>query len=578
MWTKVSGPGDVQFDNPAAASTTVSFTLAGTYTLRLTANDGALSAFDEVDVLVRPDNQAPVAQDQQVTAIEDTSTPILLGGDDPDGDAVTFTLLTAPAHGTLTGSAPQLTYLPSPNYAGQDMFAFEVTDGQLTSNPATVTIQVQGVNDNPTAQIAASPLSGQVPLTVGFDGRGSSDPDGGIASYQWNFGDGTSTASTLSHQFTTPGTYVVTLMVADIQGATDTATVTITAADANQPPVVSAGSDRSVTLPSTAALDGTVTDPDLPVQPLSTTWSTVSGPGTVTFGNAAAVDTTAAFSVEGAYVLRLTAADGVVSVSDDVAVIVTAADAAFSATLEAETMPIKTTGGPVTGGWNIWSNGYVEGTVAFPADGEYTLQVMARGTPVASSWPLMEVRIDGQWVATIQVTTKDWAPYAVRSSISAGSRRIAVAFTNDAYAPPEDRNLYVDKVNVESFPMPPPLTLEAERMLVKTTGGPVTGGWNIWSNGYVEDSLQFPVTGMYKFDIVARGVYAGLQWSIMELRIDGKMVKTFTVDSTGWKTFTANLAVANGVHKVSVAFTNDYYKNGQDRNLYVDKLTIQSLP
>jgi hypothetical protein len=87
---------------------------------------------------------------------------------------------------------------------------------------------------------------------------------------------------------------------------------------------VSAGPDLAVTLPATAALDGTVSDDGLPSPPgtLTTTWSKVSGPGTVTFGNAAAVDTTASFSAPGTYVLRLTASDGELSTNDDATVTV----------------------------------------------------------------------------------------------------------------------------------------------------------------------------------------------------------------------------------------------------------------
>jgi hypothetical protein len=87
---------------------------------------------------------------------------------------------------------------------------------------------------------------------------------------------------------------------------------------------VDAGPNQSVTLPNSANLDGTVTDDDLPNPPttVTTTWSKVSGPGTVSFGNANAVNTTASFSKSGTYVLRLTASDSKLQASDDVTVTV----------------------------------------------------------------------------------------------------------------------------------------------------------------------------------------------------------------------------------------------------------------
>ncbi len=93
----------------------------------------------------------------------------------------------------------------------------------------------------------------------------------------------------------------------------------------NQAPVVSAGPDRAVVQPGSAALDGTVSDDGLPAPAaLTTTWSRESGPGTASFANPSAVDTTATFSTAGTYVLRLTAGDGQRTGFDDMVVVVQA--------------------------------------------------------------------------------------------------------------------------------------------------------------------------------------------------------------------------------------------------------------
>ncbi len=93
----------------------------------------------------------------------------------------------------------------------------------------------------------------------------------------------------------------------------------------NNNPTVDAGPDQEISLPTnTVNLDGTVTDDGLPDPPgaVTTTWSKVSGPGTVTFGDASAVDTTAAFSAAGSYVLQLQASDGALGASDTVTITV----------------------------------------------------------------------------------------------------------------------------------------------------------------------------------------------------------------------------------------------------------------
>ena len=92
----------------------------------------------------------------------------------------------------------------------------------------------------------------------------------------------------------------------------------------NTAPSVNAGNDQAITLPAAASLDGTVSDDGLPNPPaaVTVTWSMVSGPGTVTFGNANAVDTTATFSAAGTYVLQLQASDSALSSTDTVTITV----------------------------------------------------------------------------------------------------------------------------------------------------------------------------------------------------------------------------------------------------------------
>lgn len=75
------------------------------------------------------------------------------------------------------------------------------------------------VNNGPTAVFTFSPQSGHAPLDVAFDASGSSDPDGTIASYNWNFGDGgTGSGAHLSHRFVNAGQYTVNLTVTDNDG------------------------------------------------------------------------------------------------------------------------------------------------------------------------------------------------------------------------------------------------------------------------------------------------------------------------------------------------------------------------
>src|SRR5207244_7790085 len=96
---------------------TVTYTPAANYngpdSFTFKANDGTVdSAIATVAVTVTPVNDAPVATAQSVTTNQDTAKAISLTASDVDGDTLTYVVVTAPTHGTLSGTAPNLTYTP----------------------------------------------------------------------------------------------------------------------------------------------------------------------------------------------------------------------------------------------------------------------------------------------------------------------------------------------------------------------------------------------------------------------------------------------------------------------------------
>jgi hypothetical protein len=98
-------------------------------------------------------------------------------------------------------------------------------------------------NAPPTAVARAQPSSVAIGQAVAFDGSGSSDPDGTIASFAWDFGDGArATTATASHAYATAGSFVARLTVTDNSGNTGTATATVSVADATAPSVAITGS------------------------------------------------------------------------------------------------------------------------------------------------------------------------------------------------------------------------------------------------------------------------------------------------------------------------------------------------
>ncbi|MHA7629366.1 Ig-like domain-containing protein [Corallococcus sp. M7] len=129
-----------------------------------------------VSLTVRAVNIAPVAHAQSATLGEDTARPLTLSGSDADGDVLTYTIVTGPAHGALSGTPPEVTYSPTPNFHGEDSFTFIVRDTSgVASPPATVALTVTAENDAPVAQAQSLETEEDVPLPLTLAG---SDVDG----------------------------------------------------------------------------------------------------------------------------------------------------------------------------------------------------------------------------------------------------------------------------------------------------------------------------------------------------------------------------------------------------------------
>ena len=158
---------------------------------------------------------------------------------------------------------------------GGDLFYVDMDDGTVHR------ITYAAANQAPTARITVNPNNGPVPLSVNFDGTGSSDPEGKPLTYSWDLnGDGTfgdATGATASYTYTTAGVYHPSLRVADDQGASDTASVTVTAGNTAPTAVIdSPASSLTWKVGDTISFSGHATDPQDGALPASAlTWSLI---------------------------------------------------------------------------------------------------------------------------------------------------------------------------------------------------------------------------------------------------------------------------------------------------------------
>jgi VCBS repeat-containing protein len=298
----------------------------GSDSFTFSVNDGHADSIPAtVSITITPVNDPPLANNQFVTTEEDTANTVTLTASDVDGDALTYTVLTQPAHGALSGKLPSLAYTPALNYSGPDSFTFSVNDGKADSAIAAVSIAITPVNDPPVAnpQSVATALNTAKAITLtGSDVDGDSltfavfsPPAHGALS-----GNLPGVVYTPALNYSGPDSFTFKVNDGTVDSSAAAITITIEAA-VNQAPTVNAGPNQVTVLSKPLTLNGSATDDGLPNGVLTIAWTKVSGPGAVAFSSANKAATAVTFSKTGSYTLRLNAVDGGgLSSSDDVMV------------------------------------------------------------------------------------------------------------------------------------------------------------------------------------------------------------------------------------------------------------------
>jgi hypothetical protein len=307
-------------------SGTVGFNASATNNVIVTVNDGhggtvSTAAFAWTITLV---NRLPTVTAMSATTLEDTAKTVLLSGTDPDGDTLTFSIVTQPAHGTLTGTPPNVTYAPALNYNGADSFTYKANDGTADSNVATVSINVTAVNDAPVlTSIGNKSGSTNVPLTFTV---AATDPDGDSLTYTTSALPSGATFNATTRTFswtpssTQAGSYSLTFTATDNGSpslfASETITITIAnvinAAPVTGPITWNAAVDSGIKTNTAVIASASFTDTNTTDRHTATiNWGdgTTSAAGVTETGGNGSVSGTHTYTATGLYTTVLTLTD-----------------------------------------------------------------------------------------------------------------------------------------------------------------------------------------------------------------------------------------------------------------------------
>lgn len=233
----------------------------------------------------------PGTEGQAVTTTEDTSRSITLSAVSPIPSAsFTFTIVTPPAHGQLTGTGADRSYQPDPDFNGADSFTFKANDGANDSNTSTVSITISDVNDSPAAADDTASTDEDTSLEITASDLTTNDSAGpanenvqvltvtGVSTTADTHGTVSLSSGTITYSpdqnYNGPASF--TYQVCDngtTNGVADpkctTGTVNVTVNSVNDAPTLNAIANQTINVGDTLSFTAVGADIDLPPQSLS---------------------------------------------------------------------------------------------------------------------------------------------------------------------------------------------------------------------------------------------------------------------------------------------------------------------
>jgi len=337
QWTMVNGPAAVTFADASAVDTTVSLPAAGSYVLRLTASDGALTASDELTIVVE-EGVAPSVNVRVAASSDDAEETLSTGV--VDNNSSDLELIRDGTQDQIVGMRFNGVAIPPGATIHRAYVQFQADEaqsgstslmiqGEAADHAATFSQTGANISSRPrtTASVSWSPVAWP---TVGEAGLAQQTSDIAAVIQEIVNRQGWTSGNSLAILITGSG-----LRTAESYDGLSAAAPSLHVEffdpqqGQNRAPLVTAGGDQMIAVadlsnPAVASLDATVSDDGLPAAPgaVTTAWTLVDGPATVSFADASAVDTTVSLPAAGTYVLRLTANDGELASSDDLIITV----------------------------------------------------------------------------------------------------------------------------------------------------------------------------------------------------------------------------------------------------------------
>jgi PKD repeat protein len=332
-----------------------------------------------------------------------------INSSDADGDTLTYSwqILAAPPGSTASlSNADEIIAYLTPDIAGLYIIQLTVSDGSRTGNDMMQITATSASNTPPTAVVEVvndpdndgdgDPYTYDIGDEVSFDGSSSSDPDGSITNYAWDFDDGNfGSGQTATHRYWSAGSFTITLTVTDNLGGTDSTQVEITVnPSSGSVPTADAGPDQTVNEGQSVSFDGSNSDDAEDGNSLTYSWN--FGDGTTGSG----MTTSHTYNTPGNYTVTLTVTDSDSNQDSDQCVITV---------LDTNTAPVAAAGSDQT--VDVGQVVDFDGTGSYDTDGVILsyFWVFGDGTTGSGAQPSHIYGLEGSYTVTLTVTDDDGA-------------------------------------------------------------------------------------------------------------------------------------------------------------------------
>jgi len=498
-----------------------------------------------------------------------------------------WTKVSGPASGTITSPTAATTTVTNLS-AGTYVFNLLATDNNTGTISANDTIVVTSTAPGAITVNAGSDQTITLPTNSATLTGTASQVNGTIASYKWSQVSGPSTATitsaTLAQTTVTglvQGVYKFQLLATTALSttATDTVQITVNAAAAAGPPTVNAGTDQTITLPtSSVTLTGTASETNGTIKTYA--WTQVSGPSTATIGTPATAQTTVSNLVAGTYVFQLKVTDNSsVTASDQVNVVVNAASSGSTSpvyqsvpgTIQGESyatmsgVATETTsdaGGGLDVGW-ISKGDQMSYNLNVASAGTYTVNFRVSSALTGASFKMQDAK--GNILATVNVPNtgawQTWTTVTASVTLPAGTQTVTiVSLTDNGW----DFNWmqFALQVSVPSGKAIPG-TIQAEDYdavlgASTETTSDVGGGKDVNYLNYAGNQVSYNVTvstaGTYTATFRVASPVTGATFKLMNGT--GTVLATVTVPNTGgwqvWGNVSASVTLPAGAQTIKV--------------------------